>query len=1063
MAEPVIAKPRIATVKPIPGNSVSNSPSVSRSENNTTTPTPLTTTTAVASGSASVSSVVQHIHRLEPPASVIPSRWRSGSGHTKERLRTTTATTEQQQQLNSDSGLRTDELNHEGRYRTTVMQHTSINKESSCTRSHDSYTSVHKPVIPHLSAAKSSGREASRSPGAPTLTGGISSASQRQWFTNFHRISHGSKELGGETLTDAQKSVRSTCRSSARRRNPSAKVDKIMEGNNNHSFSSTTPNNNSTNENSNNNITNTTSTATNITTRHSPVLSLRLTDLERPKNKGGYLSTRSKSTSAKRSRVQQKVVNLFLCKYSLLRTIAEEHGFKIQETEEDLEKNQFNLVWSDTVLPLTRLVRLANWQRTNHFPSMHLLCRKGHLGTTLGRMRKLLPTHYLFYPRTWSLRSERAQFMRFITALRAKKMSKFFIMKPNSGCQGRGIVVTRDPLNAVDDLDNYIIQEYIRKPLLLEGRKFDLRVYVLLTSIRAPSIFLFNDGLVRLCAEIYEKPTDSNVRNACKHLTNYAVNKQSPEYVFNDDAENGGIGNKRNFKFFNEWLESSGQDPDEFWERVAHVICKTILVAQPQIANVYNSCFPRNNDGYNCFEILGFDILIDSKMKPWLMEVNHTPSLATDTPLDYNIKHALVTEVWNILDIKTTDRKRDEKKVRDEFVQRIMRHPASASIVPGGKTLNPNEMTMSSSSPSTSSLLQQQNQNLSQSQLNSSAVQEQAAEWNKFVEERRAREDSKLHNFRRIFPSTNAEHQLVYEAVLARARAQCASPRPSWVNSPAPLSPQATEERGRRMDNNNNNNNNNTNNNNNNSNNTNNNNIGHIPSQRVTGAPNTGTTTTASERSAQGTPVDTGVDPSPRNASGTLSRALQMQKICEDMKNGRRSTKPTPRVSPVVPSRSASAATSREKLSGGTLLNWNSAQTSSKPTTMSGEILTLTQKRQEEDQQQQQQQQEGNQEMEMGMEQQKYSVNNHLSVVVDTEEVPRKMHVIKATLMRSGPSKTTTDRSTVTTITTTTNNSTMDRLEAIRNLQQQLDLEAECEQSPSQDSREDESFALDEE
>ncbi|RNC37666.1 putative tubulin-tyrsoine ligase-like protein, partial [Trypanosoma cruzi] len=98
-------------------------------------------------------------------------------------------------------------------------------------------------------------------------------------------------------------------------------------------------------------------------------------------------------------------------------------------------------------------------------------------------------------------------------ALRAKRVSKFFILKPNSGCQGRGIVISRDPLNAVEDLDNYIVQEYVTRPLLLEGRKFDLRVYVLLTSIRAPSIFMFKDGLVRLCAELYEKPTDSNARN----------------------------------------------------------------------------------------------------------------------------------------------------------------------------------------------------------------------------------------------------------------------------------------------------------------------------------------------------------------------------------------------------------------------------------------------------------------------------------------------------------------------------------------------------------------------
>ncbi|ESL09043.1 tubulin-tyrosine ligase-like protein [Trypanosoma rangeli SC58] len=102
----------------------------------------------------------------------------------------------------------------------------------------------------------------------------------------------------------------------------------------------------------------------------SPTTTLRLADLECAVAKHGQVSLHAKANSTKCSRMSRKIVNLHLCKYSLLRIIAEEQGFRTQETEDELEKNQFNLVWSDTVLPLTRLVRLANWQRTNHFPSI---------------------------------------------------------------------------------------------------------------------------------------------------------------------------------------------------------------------------------------------------------------------------------------------------------------------------------------------------------------------------------------------------------------------------------------------------------------------------------------------------------------------------------------------------------------------------------------------------------------------------------------------------------------------------------------------------------------------
>ena len=50
-----------------------------------------------------------------------------------------------------------------------------------------------------------------------------------------------------------------------------------------------------------------------------------------------------------------------------------------------------------------------------------------------------------------------------------------------------------------------------------------------------------------------------------------------------------------------------------------------------------------------CFELLGFDIILDSNLKPMLLEVNHAPSFATDSPLDYEIKHKLFVDMFAIL------------------------------------------------------------------------------------------------------------------------------------------------------------------------------------------------------------------------------------------------------------------------------------------------------------------------------------------------------------------------------------------------------------------------------
>ena len=50
-----------------------------------------------------------------------------------------------------------------------------------------------------------------------------------------------------------------------------------------------------------------------------------------------------------------------------------------------------------------------------------------------------------------------------------------------------------------------------------------------------------------------------------------------------------------------------------------------------------------------CFQILGFDIMLDAKCKPYLLEVNHNPSLSADSPLDEKVKSELIRDTINLL------------------------------------------------------------------------------------------------------------------------------------------------------------------------------------------------------------------------------------------------------------------------------------------------------------------------------------------------------------------------------------------------------------------------------
>ena len=66
------------------------------------------------------------------------------------------------------------------------------------------------------------------------------------------------------------------------------------------------------------------------------------------------------------------------------------------------------------------------------------------------------------------------------------------------------------------------------------------------------------------------------------------------------------------------------------------------------LTQAFNQYVP---DRHNCFQLFGFDVLIDNKLNPWLLEVNLSPSLACDSPLDQKIKSKLISNMLNLIGV----------------------------------------------------------------------------------------------------------------------------------------------------------------------------------------------------------------------------------------------------------------------------------------------------------------------------------------------------------------------------------------------------------------------------
>lgn len=74
--------------------------------------------------------------------------------------------------------------------------------------------------------------------------------------------------------------------------------------------------------------------------------------------------------------------------------------------------------------------------------------------------------------------------------------------------------------------------------------------------------------MVRFATEAYQSPNFSNLDNACQHLTNYAINKENPNYVFNTDSKKTDVGHKRSLSSVFEALKKQGGDIDSIISQV---------------------------------------------------------------------------------------------------------------------------------------------------------------------------------------------------------------------------------------------------------------------------------------------------------------------------------------------------------------------------------------------------------------------------------------------------------------------------------------------------------------
>ncbi|EDQ90846.1 uncharacterized protein MONBRDRAFT_1395, partial [Monosiga brevicollis MX1] len=320
--------------------------------------------------------------------------------------------------------------------------------------------------------------------------------------------------------------------------------------------------------------------------------------------------------------------------------------------------DNWDLFWCDTTWARETYVpsNFPEHCKICHFPQHYELTRKDFMAKNLKDLQRRVAKNpelrddYIdttFMPATYWLPHD---YGIFVEAFR-RQPGSVWIMKPVGSAQGKGIFLIKKlseilafkkdtrfqaPSTAANEAppqQSYIVQRYLDDPYLIGGKKFDLRLYVLVTAYQPLECWTYREGFARFSGFPFSM---EDISNSQVHLTNVAVQKKAEGY---DEAK----GCKWLMTQVCRFLEAAhGHEAVQTMVQDITKLAVTSLRAVQARVPVQK----------HCFELYGFDVLLDARLKPWLIEVNASPSLTADTETDYHLKCNMLQDAFHVLDIE---------------------------------------------------------------------------------------------------------------------------------------------------------------------------------------------------------------------------------------------------------------------------------------------------------------------------------------------------------------------------------------------------------------------------
>jgi tetratricopeptide (TPR) repeat protein len=276
---------------------------------------------------------------------------------------------------------------------------------------------------------------------------------------------------------------------------------------------------------------------------------------------------------------------------------------------------------------------------------------KAQLARVLNAWHGQHPEQPRFWPESFVLPQDQAALAQF---RERAGPDRIFIVKPTNLSGGQGMRLTRAP--RADPDQTLVVQRYIDDPRLIDGRKFHLRIYTLITSVAPLRAYVYRQGIARIAPARYATD-DAALADPAAHITNTALHRHHPDLVVSQDPSQENVGNVWSLTAVLARLASEGLDATQVWGRIVQLVRGMLAVAggagifERQTREHTRYCFPPR--------LFGLDILLDAAGRPWLLEYQRNPAMGGN-PLVARINAQLCAtifqmSVYPLLDDATAD------------------------------------------------------------------------------------------------------------------------------------------------------------------------------------------------------------------------------------------------------------------------------------------------------------------------------------------------------------------------------------------------------------------------